>query len=46
MGVLSEMDGSALCYRAFPLVTLFRKSYKDGVNLGQIWPLVLARLQG
>jgi hypothetical protein len=32
MGVLSEMDGRALCYPAFSLVVLLRKSYKDGVN--------------
>jgi hypothetical protein len=32
MRVLSEMDGRALCYPAFPLVGLLRKSYKDGVN--------------
>jgi hypothetical protein len=32
IGVLSEMDGRALCYPAFPLVVLVRKSYKDGVN--------------
>jgi hypothetical protein len=30
MGVLSEIDGQALCYPAFPLVALLRKSYKDG----------------
>jgi hypothetical protein len=29
---LSEMDGRALCYPAFSLVVLLRKSYKDGVN--------------
>jgi hypothetical protein len=29
---LSEMDGRAPCYPAFPLVGLLRKSYKDGVN--------------
>ena len=29
---LSEMDGRALCYPAFALVVLLRKSYKDGVN--------------
>ena len=31
---LSEMDGRALCYPAFSLVVLLRKSYKDGVNHG------------
>jgi hypothetical protein len=30
---LSEIDGQALCYPAFSLVVLVRKSYKDGVNL-------------
>jgi hypothetical protein len=36
---LSEIDGRALCYPAFPLVVLLRKSYKDGVNLSvQIQP--------
>jgi hypothetical protein len=29
---LSEIEGSALCYPAFPLVALLRKSYKDEVN--------------
>jgi hypothetical protein len=29
---LSEIDSQALCYPAFPLVVLLRKSYKDGVN--------------
>ena len=29
---LSEMDGRALCYPAFSLVVLLRKSYNDGVN--------------
>ena len=43
MGVLSEMDGSALCYPAFPLVVPLRKTYKDGVNLPiQVQPSVLA----
>jgi hypothetical protein len=32
MDHLSEMDGRPLCYPAFPLVVLLRKSYKDGVN--------------
>ena len=32
MSHLSEMDGRALCYLAFPLVVRLRKSYKDGVN--------------
>jgi len=26
------MDGWTLCYPAFPLVVLLRRSYKDGVN--------------
>jgi hypothetical protein len=40
---LSEIDGRALCYPAFPLVVLLRKSYKDGVNLSvQVQPSVLA----
>jgi hypothetical protein len=30
---LSEIDGRAPCYLAFPLVVRLRKSYKDGVNL-------------
>src|SRR5512132_2995575 len=29
---LSEMDGRALCYPAFPLVVRLRYSYRDGVN--------------
>jgi hypothetical protein len=29
---LSEIEGSALCYPAFPLVALLRKSYRDEVN--------------
>jgi hypothetical protein len=37
MAVLSEIDGWALCYPAFPLVVLLRKSYKDGVNRGLLW---------
>jgi hypothetical protein len=32
MAVLSEMDSRPLCYPAFALVVLVRKSYKDGVN--------------
>jgi hypothetical protein len=32
MSHLSEIDGQAPCYPAFPLVVLLRKSYKDGVN--------------
>ena len=32
MGVLSEIDGPALCYPASALVVRLRKSYKDGVN--------------
>jgi hypothetical protein len=32
MGVLSEIDGQASCYPAFPLVVLLHKSYKDEVN--------------
>ena len=40
---LSEMDGQALCYPAFPLVVPLRKSYRDGVNLPiQVQPSVLA----
>jgi len=32
MGVLSEIDGRPLCYPAFLLVVLLRKSFKHGVN--------------
>jgi hypothetical protein len=38
MEVLSEMDGQALCYPAFALVVLVRKSYRDGVNLSAQGP--------
>ncbi len=39
---LSEIDGRAPCYPAFPLVVLLRKSYKDGVNLSvQVQPCLL-----
>jgi hypothetical protein len=31
---LSEIDGRAPCYPAFPLVMLLRKSHRDGVNRG------------
>jgi hypothetical protein len=31
---LSEIDSQPLCYLAFLLVGLLRKSYKDGVNCG------------
>ena len=32
MAVLSEIDGKAPCYPAFPLVVLLRKYHRDGVN--------------
>jgi hypothetical protein len=35
-GVLSEIDGQALCYPAFALVVRLRKPYKDGVNHGPL----------
>jgi hypothetical protein len=32
MGVLSEIDGCALCYPAFPQLALIHEWHKDGVN--------------
>jgi hypothetical protein len=32
MGVLSEIDGWALCYLAFPQLALIREWHRDGVN--------------
>ena len=32
MAVLSEIDGCALCYPAFPQLVLIRERHRDGVN--------------